>query len=230
MSFHRIPLAAVVAVSVALSVPAVSAANPVLADLEAAHAYWQTGTAVPEPADAEGICRGRWQVIADPTLPQRGFSGEATGVALVSNSTSGSYTEPDGRRWDWYIRSCEFTIDPELGADYRRCIVTHEMGHFIHGYGHEGPMSPASLQNAPGCTPSVGDNSDESAVHPTPRVSRRTDAIRRIQRVLPGSWRVSCTPSNVVVRCRATRGRSVRRYSVTASDIFVRSITNRRAS
>lgn len=215
------------AVLVLLCVPAVSVAHDgIHVDIEAAHAYWQTGTAVPEPTDANGnVCRTHWQITPDTPEHTGTRGGAMTGMAFTYNPTSGTYADANGR-WDWYIAECVFTVNPTFQGGIRRCAIVHEIGHAIHGPSHTGPMSPEALYNSPGCAPEA-----PVFTHTTPRISRYSRAMDRIRRSLPG-WRASCTPSNAVMRCRATRGRSVRRYRVrvTASEVFVRNISDRRAS
>lgn len=124
--------------------PAESHGNSAIhADTEAAHRYWQTGTAVPEPADATGPCRGRWNVVADDTLSAQGADGAATGLGFTYNPTGGAYTDTNGNRYDWQpiADRCEFSMSPRIEGGHRRCVVAHEIGHFIHGPWHRGPMA-----------------------------------------------------------------------------------------
>jgi hypothetical protein len=113
----------------AIAAPAASAAT-IHDDLDAAQSYWQSD-----------VCRGQWQVVPDMTLKDRNAYGEATGIGFTYNPESGSYTDDNGHRWDWYIERCEFSMDPTLQGGERRCVVTHEVGHFVHGPAHVGPMA-----------------------------------------------------------------------------------------
>lgn len=71
------------------------------------------------------ICRGQWKVIPDATLRLRG--------ALAST----------------WMQDCTMWIDPELEPCDREASIRHEVGHFIHGPRHVGPMSPEALNDVP---------------------------------------------------------------------------------
>lgn len=114
-------------------------ARTVRQDLAAAQAYWDSD-----------VCAGKWQVLPDDSLRERSHHGEAIGIAFQHNPVSGTFAA-DGTRWDWFIASCTFSMDPALQGCDREHTVRHEVGHFIHGPGHTGPMSPAVLNKAP-CT------------------------------------------------------------------------------
>jgi hypothetical protein len=207
--------ALLVAVAVALAVPATVGAATIREDLEAAHVYWQTGVAVPEPVDVAGnVCRSSWVVVPDATVTARNAWGEATGVQFTHNPAGGVY-EAAGTRWDWHIARCEFSLHPGLSAPQRRCVVRHEVGHFIHGPWHHGAMSAdaahACLTAASAAVPAVTVRA--------PRIARqvRLEARALIVEMLPApraAWRVTCGPTRASMRCRAQRGRSARRFVV----------------
>lgn len=201
---RRLALLAVVA---GLAAPATASANPVLADLEIAHAYWKTGTAVPEPADANGPCRGRWNVIGDPGLAAYGYDGQATGMGFNHAPETGSYTAL-GTRWDWYVKACEFKVLPGIKGDERLCVIVHEVGHFIWGPEHDGPMSPGALARSPGCSPAVA--------RPT-RADFKREVVRYVSQTVGRGRKVTCTPLRLRMRCRAERGGELRRYRVRLS-------------
>lgn len=119
----RVLLAALGLLAIA---PAVSA-RTIHEDLDAAHAYWNST-----------VCQGQWQVTPD-TRDQRGVrNGAATGIAFTWNGTG----------WDWHIDRCEFTMNPQLEGCDRAAVIRHEVGHFIHGPSHTGPMAPHAVDRA----------------------------------------------------------------------------------
>lgn len=134
---RRYALAVVVLVAV-LVVPSVAGARSIAEDLADAHAYWGTS-----------VCEGRWDVLPDVTLSQRLHAGEATGVGFTANPEAGLWVAADGGRWDWYVARCEFTMDPALQGCARYRVVLHEVGHFVYGPGHSGPMAPGAVDVAP---------------------------------------------------------------------------------
>lgn len=71
------------------------------------------------------VCRGEWKIIADATLRLRGWQAATRGT------------------------DCTIYLDPGLGACDREAALLHEVGHFIHGLGHTGPMAPRVLDNLP---------------------------------------------------------------------------------
>lgn len=129
--------AAIVACAVMALLPAAAGGRTLHEDLAAAHAYW-----------GSDVCAGQWQVTPD-TPEYRGVrGGAATGIGFTHNPAGGSYVDSNGR-WDWHVARCEFTVNPELQGCARYWVVLHEVGHFIHGPGHDGAMSPQVLGRAP---------------------------------------------------------------------------------
>lgn len=141
------------AATLALAAPAAGASS-IADDIAAAHDYWRTD-----------VCRGQWQIAPDATLPLRGHAGEATGIGFRWN----------GAGWDWFIERCVFTMDPGIEGCDRRRVVRHEIGHFVHGPRHDGPM--AGVDGVP-CEPAP-------AAARTVRAARtkRTRSSRRAMRV-----------------------------------------------
>lgn len=114
-----------------------ASARTVHEDLADAHRAW-----------GSTVCQGQWQVTPD-TLEHRGVrGGAATGIEFIYNPVSGVYADANGR-WDWRIARCEFAVNPTLQGCARYYVVLHEMGHFVHGPGHDGAMSPEHVGNAP---------------------------------------------------------------------------------
>lgn len=148
------------------------------ADVQAAHDYWHSD-----------VCNRQWVITPDATLSARGHGGEATGIGFTYNPTSGSYVGANGR-WDWYIDRCEFTVDPALQGCARRDVVRHEIGHFIYGPSHDGPMAPEVLAAASYCKPPVPDA--RPVVHVASRHVKRTRAqiarSLRFRRTMAKIW------------------------------------------
>ena len=71
------------------------------------------------------VCRGQWQVIEDAALRLR----------HVVASTS--------------LTDCVIRIAPGLTGCNREGALVHEVGHFVHGLGHDGPMARVARENAP---------------------------------------------------------------------------------
>jgi hypothetical protein len=71
------------------------------------------------------ICRGEWRVIPDASLRLRG--------ALAST----------------FMTDCTIYLDPDLDACDREYALLHEVGHFVHGPAHQGPMSYSALAEVP---------------------------------------------------------------------------------
>ena len=109
------------------------------ADVQAAHDYW-----------GSEVCDRQWTITPDYAAEANNRDGAATGIAFTYNPDSGVYVDERGR-WDWHIERCEFTVNPRIQGCERRDIVRHEIGHFIHGPGHDGPMSPRVLRAASFC-------------------------------------------------------------------------------
>jgi hypothetical protein len=167
------------------------------ADVQAAHDYWHSE-----------VCGRQWVITPDATLRARGHGGEATGIA--------AYVDESGR-WVWHIERCEFTVDPTLEGCEREAVIRHEIGHFVHGPGHDGPMSPqalevpyaACLQHAQPVSATVS-----ARTVAAPSRSAAIIAAVRARLPMPRAWRIICAPARRATRCRATVGRAVRRYSV----------------
>ena len=71
------------------------------------------------------ICRGGWLVVPDTSPRLRG--------ALAST----------------FMADCTIYLDPALDACDREHALLHEVGHFVHGPAHTGPMAYSVLAEAP---------------------------------------------------------------------------------
>lgn len=197
MNASRI-IAVLAAAVVVLVAPVVAEARTIQQDIDAAHAYWQSD-----------VCAGQWQVTPDTPENHGTRSGAATGIGFTHNPTSGSYADA-GTRWDWHIARCEFTLDPRLQGCDREETVRHEVGHFVHGPSHAGPMSSPSLARVP-C----------SQTPPMP--TRRSTAVAMARDLLPAgyAWRVNCNPRTTRCVARAPRARRARYFDVDGSGLAI---------
>ena len=146
----------------ALVVCSPASAHTIQGDIAAAQAYWGTD-----------VCRDQWQIIPDATLPARGFAGEATGLTVLANG-------------EWFIARCEFTIDPGLKGCGRRFVIAHEIGHFVHGPSHTGPMeafNPAAFHDGNAiCERQVVSRTTTGAVKAKVRKKLRSARYRKAAR------------------------------------------------
>lgn len=120
----RAVLTAVVAL---LALAPAAAARTIHQDLDAAQAYWKTD-----------LCEGQWQVTPDDPGQRAVRSGAATGIGFTWT----------GSAWAWHVDRCEFTLDRNLQGCARWRTIVHEVGHFLHGPEHTGPMAPEALNRA----------------------------------------------------------------------------------
>lgn len=148
----RIALLAALA-TLALTAPANATPGhgPLEADVQAAHDYW-----------ASDVCGRQWVITPDAPENRTLQGGAATGIAFTHNPLGGSF-EANGTRWDWHIERCEFAIDAQAHGCTRRDLIRHEIGHFVHGPGHEGPMAPAALAAASSCLEPVSAHAEPAA-------------------------------------------------------------------
>lgn len=153
-------------VTVLLTIPATASAST--AALAIADRHW-----------GEHPCAGKTQVIEDPALTPTEVDGLATGVSWIDGVA--------------HLHRCEITIAANLNPTDRCHAIVHEVGHFIHGPEHQGPMHTDNL-HIEACDPTL-----------TPR----QQLLRSIAEELPGTgWRVGCTPNSRRMRCRAFRASS----------------------
>lgn len=187
--------------SLTLVIPVPAVANPIHADLDVAHTYWQV-----EPRDVNGnFCRNNWRVVADATLSQRNAAGEIT-LAWVHDDHNPTHRMPDaaGRNhddgsshgWRWVLPTCEFRMDPAFKGGVRRCVVMHEVGHAIHGPDHTGPMSVGLWTD---CMRAAREHRTTAAM-PRPRPRRTRAQIRR-------SLRFQHRQARIRARAAAARAR-----------------------
>ena len=163
-------------------------------------------------------CTGQTTATLDPTLPTRNADGEATGLRATWTGTE----------WVWRTEACEYTYGPNL-TPFARCRVDiHEYLHLALGqYEHTGPLHPDTLEPVIGrvCEHLQANAPDPLSPHlltdQLPPGSPRAEVHDAVRAALPGrasGWRVTCTSLRPRMRCRATRARSVRRFSVRRSD------------
>jgi len=160
-----------------------------------AHANLPAGLAVAERT-WPSACAGRTTASLDVTLPERNAGGEATGLRPTWTGTE----------WEWRTEACEYTYGPNL-SPYERCgLDIHEYLHLAREQAdHTGLLAPAVLDPI----------TAELCRHflPAPR-NLVYDTVRLSLPDRPSSWRITCTPVRPRMRCRATRARSVWRFSV----------------
>lgn len=168
-----------------LTAPATATAMTTTEALKVADEYW-----------GPHACAG--QVVVQPEkglLANTGYLGHAaSAITILGDGT-------------WQRTSCTIVIDADL-TDARCKIIVHEVGHLIHGPGHEGPMANI---NPPAC-----------------RIPLRTQLVRQVRTELPGpGWKVWCTPTAWRMTCRAHRPGNrlricpVRLYSLRRYDAIV---------
>ncbi len=194
-TFRRMPrmvrlILAALVLFPALAAPAAASTpeGPSTAEsLAIADAYW-----------GDHPCAGRVHVIENAAVVAgRGNLGEASGMVA----------DWDGTTWQWRVERCEISVAPEPSAAVRCVAIVHEVGHLVHGPGHEGPMDPAALFVSD-CLPAPS----------TPREG----LIRDIRDDLPLGmpWRVKCGPTGRRMRCRttSTAARYARLYTAKVTD------------
>lgn len=164
--------------------PASAAQRSIASDLAIADRYW-----------GQHQCVGKVEVVLDPTLRSKNANGEATG--LVPHWSGSSF--------DWQFERCAISIYSKLKGQIRCSVIIHEVGHLVHGAGHEGPMSQEALLPAWDFCRATR--------------SWRSSLVAGVRELLPKrrAWRVWCNRTSARIKCWAKRRKSRKRFIVLPS-------------